>query len=361
MAGQHRSNGRFDPRILTFFFLIISVYATGCASMSYMAQATRGQMELWNKARPISEVVQDQRVAKETRDILSRVPEIRRRLILLGLNETQSYRRYVDLKRPAVTWIVSASHPLKFSAKKFHFPIVGSFTYIGFFDRDRAQEYSQEIQSESSATEPWEADVRGARAYSTLGWFSDPLLSTMISEGPEALGELAHLLIHESVHATAYIAGQSEWNESLAEFFADQTISEVLGALVGKDSKEWLAFFLEQEKDRERMKGFHEAYQKLDQLYSSSVSDSEKLIIKGKIYDQLRSKYKIARPLNNASLIQFKTYQSASPLFEKLWNHCFKRSDRFMNAVKTIQPEWFENEQTEDFSSVLDRLLRVGC
>jgi predicted aminopeptidase len=94
------------------------------------------------------------------------------------------------------------------------------------------------------------------------------------------LGELVHLLIHESVHATAYVKGQSIWNESLAEFFSDRTIERVLERLVSKDSPEWIQYFDSKKRESERRQWFYEAYLDLEKIYQSEKSREEKIRLK---------------------------------------------------------------------------------
>src|SRR4029078_3952588 len=125
--------------------------------------------------------------------------------------------------RPAAVWVVSACEQLRFRSKEWHFPIVGSFPYLGWFDLEQAKAFADELRAES-----WDVDVRGAHAYSTLGWFRDAVLSTMIPEGKEALGELVNVVLHESVHATVYIEGQAFFNESIASFIADRLTDHYL-------------------------------------------------------------------------------------------------------------------------------------
>src|SRR5205814_2292022 len=100
---------------------------------------------------------------------------------------------------PVAVWVVSACEPLRFHSKEWGFLFVGSFPYLGWFDLENARRFRDELRAEG-----WDADLRGAAAYSTLGYFRDAVLSSMIPEGDEALGELVNVVLHESVHATLY-------------------------------------------------------------------------------------------------------------------------------------------------------------
>src|SRR5690606_33885389 len=134
-----------------------------------------------------------------------------------GLNRTRNYDHYADLQRPAAVWVVQAAPRLELTERAWSFPIVGTVPYLGFFDETEAQAFARELE----LAEDLDVDVRTAAAYSTLGWLRAPVLSTMIADGPEALGELVNIVLHESVHATVYVPGQSAFDESLASFVAD--------------------------------------------------------------------------------------------------------------------------------------------
>src|SRR6202044_894608 len=126
---------------------------------------------------------------------------------------------------------------LRFHPKTWWFPIVGRVPYLGWFDRDAAHDFADELREEG-----WGAGVGAPEAYSTLGWFDDPVLSTMLSDGDEALGELVNVVLHESVHATLYVDGQTRFNESLAEFAAGKLTLTYLDARYGPASHEEEAY-----------------------------------------------------------------------------------------------------------------------
>src|SRR5206468_11910645 len=131
---------------------------------------------------------------------------------------------------------VSACEKLRFQSKVWNFPFVGSFPYLGWFDLEDGRSFARELKAEDNGK--WDVDLRGAAAYSTLGWFRDPVVSSMIPEGKEALGELVDVVLHESTHATYYISGQAFFNESIASFVADKLTPFYLDAKLGKGSEE---------------------------------------------------------------------------------------------------------------------------
>ena len=190
---------------------------SGCSTFSYLLQAGRGQLDLMSRNRPIAEVLQDPSVPEHTKKLLSQIPDMKAFAQLNALNATENYERYVDVGRPSVVWVVSACEPLSFDERVWKFPVVGSFNYLGWYSEERAQGHATELRKEGL-----DVYVRGASAYSTLGWFRDPVFSTMLPEEETAVGSLANVVIHESVHATVYVKNQSYFNESLASFVGDR-------------------------------------------------------------------------------------------------------------------------------------------
>lgn len=324
--------------------------------MHYLCQATEGQMELFNKARPIPEVLKDERTSPRVRALLAEVGLIKGYGESQGLRATPNYREYVQLDRPAVVWVVTASDPLRFKAKEWSFPLVGSFPYLGWFDLSDARSYALKLRRKG-----YDVDVRGAGAYSTLGWFRDPVLSTMIPPGQEALGDLVNVILHESTHATVYVNGQSYFDESLANFVADRMTPQYLKAR-HPDDKAALDAYLDSARDYDATeKALHEAYEKLDRLYSSSVTDEVKLQEKARYLEELRKRLHFHREINNATLIQYRTYSTGAKAFEALYEACGKDWRRFLGAVGTLRRKSFSESQQEDLGPVIQPLVREGC
>jgi predicted aminopeptidase len=329
----------------------------GCSTACYLYQASAGQFALFNHARPIPEVLKDERIRPRVKTLLARVDVMKKFGEANGLKATPNYREYVQLHRSAAVYVVSASDSLRFEPKTWSFPIVGSFPYLGWFDLDRAKSFAADLRKQ----EGWDVDVRGASAYSTLGWFRDAVLSTMIPEGEEAEGELANVILHESVHATLYVKGQSYFDESIASFIADHLTPAYLKQEKGDQSAELLSYLKSEEEGRERQKVLHDAYLDLDRLYSSNLSNEEKLSKKSEIFAALKSKLGIKRDINNATLIQYKTYNTGQTQFEELFSSCGKDWKRFLSALQSLKPESFKKPQQEDLAAVLKPLVDKGC
>ncbi len=330
---------------------------TGCAGVGYLLQAGRGQMALIHHARPIPVVIADERTPPKIRELLSEIPSIKKFGEGRGLKATANYQEYVKLDRSHAVYVVSACETLRFSEKRWGFPLVGSFPYLGWFDRGNAENYAQGLRAEG-----WDVDVRGAAAFSTLGWFRDAVLSTMISDGQESLGDLINVVLHESVHATVYVNGQADFNESLASFVADRMTLEYFDQVKGAGSEQKQAYVRAESAGKERVERFHVTYEKLKAVYASEMSDSEKLAEKSRILGELKSELQLKREINNATLAQFKTYRSGGPEFEGLWSRCENSWPRFMKAVGRLESQDFASGSSDQaLAAALSRIEREGC
>ena len=326
--------------------------ATGCFSTHYLVQASIGQAKLLGSARPLTVAIHDPKTPPRIRRLLGWVPELKGFGVSRGLEPTENYNRYANLERNAAVWLVQGCAPLRFDTRHWSFPIVGTVPYLGFFDEQAARDYGAEV----ARNEALDVDVRPAAAYSTLGWFRDPVLSTMISEGDDALGELANVVLHESVHATFYVTGQSAFNESLASFVGDHLTGEWLLLRLGLRSPEAHAWLDSQHRYDLRVARFHRAYEELDALYKSELSDAEKLTRKRALLSALKRELSTRREINNATLAGFRTYDTGGPAFEKLLAASGNDWPRFWAAVRTLRQSDFPTAQMEAFSPVVEKL-----
>lgn len=325
----------------------------GCGGVRYVAQAAGGQLSLIQNARPIRKVLRDEKTPPRLRRLLSELRVIKRYGEARGLKPTANYASYVQLDRPAVVWVVSACAPLQFKSKVWSFPVVGDFPYLGWFELQEANAFADELRKEGL-----DVDVRGASAYSTLGWFQDALLSSMISEGDEALGYLVNVVLHESVHATLHLPSQAYFNESLASFVADHLTLEYLDVTRGAKSVEKTAYERSEANSATRAKRLHEAYDELDKLYRSDRPDAEKLQEKARQMAALKQELKLRRDVNNAMLTQYRTYDSSQTELETLYQACGESWTRFFGALQELKPESFAGPHQRDFGSVVLPLVR---
>jgi predicted aminopeptidase len=335
---------------LTMMFLL-----SGCMEVRYLAQAGVGQLSLSFGAQSINDAIGDPRMPLRTRALLREVASIKRFGELHGLTPTDNYTSYVELDRPAVVWVVSACEPLRFRAKSWRFPIVGTVPYLGWFDREDAEDFAAPLRAAG-----WDVDVRPAGAYSTLGWLEDPVLSTMISEGEEALGELANVVLHESLHATLYLHGQTRLNESLANFVGDELTKLYLDERLGPSSAEKASYLESQKRSDARALVLRNAYVRLNRLYASRLPADVKRAEKRALLSRLAADIGASRPINNATLVQFRVYNSGGPELSALLGVCGGSWPRFLSALKTLKHHEFTTSQ-EDVGRVVQRLIRQGC
>ncbi|WP_437809124.1 aminopeptidase [Sorangium sp. So ce1078] len=328
---------------------------SSCTQVRYIAQAGLGQISMAWRTESLEDAVGDARRPWRTRALLREVPHIKRFGERHGLTPTGNYRTYVELDRPAAVWVVSACEPLRFRSKTWSFPIVGTVPYVGWFDLEDARAFAAPLKAAG-----WDVDVRGAGAYSTLGWLEDPVLSTMISSGDEALGELANVVLHESLHATLYVKGQTRLNESLASFVGDELTKVFLDERVGPFSAEKTAYMREQERREARVRALHEAYVRLNRLYASSAPNAEKRAEKAAVLARLEEEIGARRPLNNAALVQFRVYNSGTSELRALLATCGGSWPKFLGALRRLENHRFSSPQ-ENVGRVVEPLIRAGC
>jgi len=140
-----------------------------------LTQAAAGQHDLLERAHDIDELVHENRVNGRMRRLLSQVAVMKQYGEKHGLSATSNYPKYVRVDGREVVWVVSASEPLRFRSKSWSFPLVGNFTYLGWFKLAEARAFADDLKKTG-----WDVDVRGAGAYSTAGFFEDAVLSSMI-------------------------------------------------------------------------------------------------------------------------------------------------------------------------------------
>ena len=299
--------------------LCVATTLSGCAVPFYW-QAINGQLELLRKRTPIEKLVDDPAVDSGLRAKLSSVSAMRRFAVdELGLPDNKSYTSYVALDRSYVVWNVVAAKEFSVDPERWCFPFAGCVAYRGFFARDRAERFQAELTAEGLDTYSG-----GSSAYSTLGYFADPVLSTMMIGGEQYV---ASLLFHELAHQKLYIKGDSEFSEAYAT-----TIEEY-------GTERWLmAHGMPTDIDRYRQRRQRGAdfgqlitsqQARLRDIYARPDPPDAKRAAKRAAFETLQSDYAavksrwggnaeydawFAQPLNNAALAAVATYTRWVPL-----------------------------------------------
>ena len=188
---------------------VASGLLSGCATISYYAQAIGGHLDVMRLARPVATAIADPATHQALRDKLARAQQARDFASSeLHLPDNGSYRRYADIGRPFVVWNVIATPEFAVEPVQACFPIAGCVDYRGWYSETRANDDARERRAQG-----FDVRVGGVPAYSTLGWFDDPLLNTFMVF-PDA--EVARLIFHELSHQLLYVKGDSSFNESFA-------------------------------------------------------------------------------------------------------------------------------------------------
>jgi predicted aminopeptidase len=262
--------------------LLTAALGSGCATVSYYSQAIGGHFDLLNRARPIDEWLADPALTPALRERLVYAAEARAYAAReLGLPDNDSYRRYADLGRPFAVWNVFATPELSLKAREWCFPVVGCVSYRGFFSRERAQAFAAELRAEGH-----DVYVAGVAAYSTLGWFDDPLTNAMLAR---PLPEVAGLVFHELAHQRLYVRDDTTFNESFATVVELEGVRQWLAARGAGD--QYAAYVVRHERRLAFNKLLLQQRAKLEKLYAAGLTDDQKRAGKRAIFDDLRREY----------------------------------------------------------------------
>jgi predicted aminopeptidase len=315
----------------------------GCANFDYYLQSVQGQLDILRRARPIDEVMELPETPDALRQKLATVLRIREFASReLGLPQNSSYRRYSDLGRPFALWNVFAAPEFSTRPLEWCFPFAGCVKYRGYFSRTQAERFAQGLREEG-----YDAFVGGVPAYSTLGWFADPVLNTFVGY-PES--QLARLIFHELAHQVVYVRDDSIFNESFAVSVQQEGVRRWLDRYGTAQDKEAFAIL---ERRREAFTGLIQHYRKrLQTLYgTTSLPEREMRERKARLFDELARDYGalkrswggwagydrwFAQDPNNALLASVAIYTQLVPAFQALLAQQRGELPRFYSAVKTL-------------------------
>ncbi len=329
----------------TLRFVIIvgqGIWLSACANLPYYAQAVGGHFNVVHRSQPISRVIANPDTDSKLKHSLSRVIQLREFASReLKLPDNLSYTSYADLERPYVVWNVFASPELSLKLKKWCFVQAGCVNYRGFFSQANAERYAEELRNEG-----YDVYVGGIRAYSTLGWFSDPVLNTFIGYSEM---NLARLIFHELAHQVVYVPGDSVFNESFATAVEHEGVRRWFES--NGTALEQAALSARQEREAIFNELVLRHRKRLQELFQSDVSDTEKRIRKVGIFEELREEFLrlktertefgsydqwFAQTLNNALLATVSIYTQLLPAFQTILQQHDKDMGRFFNAVTKI-------------------------
>lgn len=329
--------------------IVAALFALACSScfyVEYIQQGAGGQLELLTKGRPIDEVVRDPQTPLRTAMMLAEIPAIRQYGRSYGLNITRNYQKYVQLDRRAAVWFVNAADPLSFRPHPYCFPIVGCFPGLGWFDEQDGIAFEQQLEKQG-----YDSQVRPASAYSTGGWLPDPIVSTMLTGGDDALPYLANTILHESVHATVLIPDEQFFNETYASYVADVLTDHWIEIRFGPGSPEDLAHNLGSAFGLPRTARTLATYDALKALYKSNKPDKVKLAEKAKIIDELVADLHLRNRPNNASLTEVRLYNGGTEVLRKAHRECGDVR-ALIEASKDLSRAQFHQTLQEDLAPI---------
>ncbi|HOW75066.1 MAG TPA: aminopeptidase [Candidatus Competibacteraceae bacterium] len=334
----------------------LALTLSGCTDLAYYRQAAAGQWALWQASQPVADIIADSATPAALRQRLETAQAIRAFASAeLALPDNGSYQHYADLQRPWVVKNVFAAPELSLEPRQWCFLMVGCLSYRGYFDPEAAQEWAE--ASRAGGDDVYIADIS---AYSTLGWFDDPLLNTFI-HWPD--GRLAELLFHELAHQRLYVANDTAFNEAYA------TAVGRLGAERWLEqrglAREQAEYVVDVQRREQFLQLTTEAREQLATLYTSSRSAAEKRTDKQRILAELRERYQalkqhwdgyagydrwFAQDLNNAKLAGVSTYHRQVPAFLALFareGRDFAAFHRAAEALGRLPPDEREGRLRE--------------
>jgi len=344
MPGRTSAIGRAAFRLTAVLLALAGL--SGCASLTdgplYYWQTARGHLDVMWRARPLAQVLADPATDPGLRARLERAREIRAFASReLALPDNGSYTTYSALGRPFVLWNVFATPELSLTLHRWCFPVAGCVAYRGYYDRQEAERYAQRLRAQGL-----EVHVGGVPAYSTLGWFDDPLLSTFMHY-PEA--DLARLVFHELAHQLLYLPGDTPFNESFATAVEEAGVERWLAARA--DPALERSHRLQTERRRAFVALLRRHKDSLERLYAQPVPDADKRVGKAAVFEALRADYQGLKAgwggfagfdrffepgLTNAQLAAVGAYNDLLPGFRALLAREGGDLPRFYGAVREL-------------------------
>jgi predicted aminopeptidase len=333
--------------------LIASLLLSACADLGYYLHSVKGHLHIIQQEQDIDELLKDQHTSEHLKQRLRLVQQIRQFAFdHLHLPRSGSYTEYADLQRNYVLKNLFAAAEFSIQAKQWCYPVVGCAGYRGFFEQQRLDDFIAQLRQQH-----YDVYVANVSAYSTLGWFDDPVLNTFINWPDEFL---AGLIFHELSHQLLYVDGDTRFNESFATAVQHAGVEQWLQAHHELDK---LQRYQQRIVNRQKVvRLIDQARQALNHLYQQDIDDAEKRRLKAATLEDLKQRYQafsrsinhsdgfqrwFAGELNNAQLVSVSTYNDWVPFFTQLLQQNHGDFQDFFKQVKQL--------------SDLPRQQRHGC
>jgi predicted aminopeptidase len=291
--------------------MLALLLCAGCESLTYYGQAIGGHLRLMAAARPIDSWLDDPSTPPELKSRLAVAQRIREYASReLRLPDNGSYLSYADLDRRFAVWNVFAVPRFAVDPKPECFPFTGCVAYRGFYSEQEARRHGEKLRAQG-----YDVYLGGVLAYSTLGWFDDPLLSTFIRY-PDS--QVARLVFHELAHQVVYAKNDTTFNESFAVVVEEEGVRRWLES-EGRTA-ELAAFRDAQARKRDLAARVKETRERLKLVYASKLSTEQKLEQKRAEFDRLRLSFPQFVPSepNNAFLVSIALYNELVPALERV-------------------------------------------
>jgi len=321
--------------------IILLAGCSGCSSVSYYWQAINGHLDIVERERPINELLQEKQLEAQLRRKLALVQSARKFASSeLGLPDNESYTSYVDLKRQYVTWNVVATAEFSVKPRQWCYLFAGCFNYRGYFNKQAATNFAVNLKKAGD-----DVAVGGAWAYSTLGWFDDPVLSTMLQHDDT---ELIGTLFHELGHQTVYVDNDSSFNESFANT-VERVGLQRWYRHIGRP-EEYASYLKRQQSHDEIVAMLEKTRENLRKLYAGNWNAEQKKSRKQALFAELKQDYRrwreshdypgfdrfMQQPLNNANLAMIATYSDDIPAFLKMLADAHGDLPAFYRAARRV-------------------------
>src|SRR5579859_7700467 len=327
-------------RLLLVMTLVMAL--PGCGTL-YVMQAAGGELQVMRARKPIDKVLADPKTPQSVRDTLTEVQAAREFASKeLDLPDNRSYRTYADLHRTYVVWNVVAAPEFSLRPKQWCFPIAGCVAYRGYFKEKRARAFAADL-----ARKGFDVTLDGVPAYSTLGKFADPVLSTMIVYGPD---ELAAIIFHELAHQLLYVKNDTQFNEAFATTVENAGLQRWLTLNGHADRIQ--RFHKDSTQERAYIELFAHTRAQLVKLYASGAPPEGMREQKAQAFDTLANEIRslekrqglkssgydqwIKEGLNNARLASEANYFDCVPGFERLLAEQDNDLPRFYAAAREL-------------------------
>lgn len=339
-CGWIRGRALLIVMILGLVFLL-----EGC-SVGYLFHVGRGQFKIVCGSKSTEATLRDPEIPESQKEKILLVMEAKAfGEAELGLASSKNYTRYYLVKHPPIAYNLTASPRLSLEAYRWCFPIAGCLPYKGFFTPERAERESARMSERG-----YDTYTRSVGAYSTLGWFKDPIFSTMLQYGDT---DLVEVILHEMVHRTIFVKDQGAFNEGVATFVGEKGMETFFRRRGGLDPGQVQAMQQKRESNRLFQKTMFDLSDRLRLLYGEEGEEEDKLAARGRIFEDAKASFRkglealgstryggiLREDWNNAFLVSYLTYHQDPDLWEAL-------HDRFDQDLKAMV-DWLKQLKGE--------------